>query len=225
MSRAQANAGGDASSKRAMAERAGGKKHKAVDEKSAEKAAKPEKNVYNYSLPGADGKDVPMANFKGKYVVLVNLARKSTYNDQLPALIKLNDTYKAKGVVVIGVPCNDFGATEPGTNAEIQKAYADAKVNFPIMAVSKLNGDDTLPLYLYLTKGKDDKDAPVAVPWNYTKFVIDKNGKFVARLNSDVTPDSAEMLSTLDQILDGTYKPKKAGGKPGPADDEPDDAD
>jgi len=213
VSHAQTKATGGASPTGPTAKIVPDKKQESASEKSGEKAVKPEKNAYDYSLPGVDGKDVPMASFKGKYVVLVNLARKSMYNDQLPALIKMNDMYKAKGVVVIGVPSNDFGASEPGTNAEIQKAYADAKVNFAIMSVSKLSGDDTLPLYLYLTKGKD---APAGgpVPWNYTKFVIDKNGKVVTRLNSDVAPDSPEMLSTLDQVLDGTFKPKKAGGKP-----------
>lgn len=188
---------------------------------SAKSDAKPEKNAYDFYLPGPDGKDVPLSNFKGKFIVIVNLARKSSYNEQLPALIKLNDTYKDKGIVVIGVPSNDFGAAEPGTDAEIQKAYADAKVDFPVMAVSKLSGDDALPIAGYLTKSKG---APAGGPvhWNYTKFVIDKKGNVIARLSPDVAPDSPEMLSTLDQILDGTYKPPKKGGgdKPGEGDDD-----
>lgn len=178
--------------------------------------AKPEKNAYDYYLPGANGKDVPLSNFKDKYILIVNLGRKSSYNDQLPALIKLNDTYKDKGLVTIGVPSNDFGAAEPGTGPEVEKAYADAKVDFLITGVSKLTGDDELPFYLYLTKSKN---APAGgpVPWNYTKFIVDKKGNVIARLDSDVAPDSPEMLSTIDQILDGTYKPKKEGGKPGAA--------
>lgn len=177
--------------------------------------AKPDKTAYDYYLPGPDGKDIPLANYKDKIILVVNLGRKSTYSDQLPALVKLNDTYKDKGLVVIGVPCNDFGAAEPGTNAEIQKAYADAKVDFLIAGVSKLTGDDELPFYLYLTKGKG---APAGGPvvWNDTKFVIDKKGAVIARFAPDVAPDSLEARATLDQILDGTYKPKKeGGGKPG----------
>jgi glutathione peroxidase len=172
---------------------------------------KPEKNAYDYYLPGPDGKDVPLANYKDKYILIVNLGRKSSYNDQLPALIKLNDTYKDKGLVVIGVPSNDFGAAEPGPETEILKAYADAKVDFPIMQVSKLTGDDQLPFYNFLTKGKN---APAGgdVAWNYTKFIIDKKGNVIARLDPDVAPDSPEMLATIDQILEGTYKPKKASG-------------
>jgi glutathione peroxidase len=172
--------------------------------------------VYDFHLPGPDGKDVPLAEYKDKYVLIVNLGRKSSYNDQLSALVKLNDTYKTKGLVVIGVPSNDFGAAEPGTQAEVLKAYADAKVDFPIMGLSKLTGDDELPLYTFLTTGKS---APAGgpVPWNYTKFIIDKKGSVVARLDSDVKPDSPEMLSTIEQILDGSYKPKKQGGGKGGA--------
>jgi glutathione peroxidase len=181
---------------------------------SAEKPAHTDKTAYDYNLPGADGKDVPLSNFKGKYILVVNLARNSSYEAQLPALVKLSDTYKSKGLVIIGIPSNEFGASEPGTDAEIQKAYADAKVDFPVMAVSKLTGEEEIPFYLYLTKSKS---APSGgdVHWNFTKFILDKNGKIVARLNPDVTPDSPEMLSTVDEILDGTFKPHKASEKKG----------
>ena len=183
---------------------------------------KEEKTAYDYNLPGADGKDIPVANYKGKYIVIVNLARKSSYNDQLPALIKLNDTYKNKGLVVIGIPSNDFGGEEPGKDAEIQKAYLDVKVDFPVMAVSKVSGDDALPIATFLTKSKG---APAGGPvhWNYTKFIIDKKGAVVARLGPDVAPDSPEFLSTIDQVLDGTFKPAKKGDKAGNGDEDDDD--
>jgi glutathione peroxidase len=191
---------------------------------ATDKLAKPEKTAYDYTLPGADGKDVALSSFKGKYILVVNLARKSSYNDQLAALIQTSETFKDKGLVVVGVPSNDFGAGEPGTQAEIQKAYADAKVPFPVMGVSKLEGNEELPFYHFLTKSKD---APPGGPvhWNYTKFVVDKNGKVIARLSPDVTPDSAEMLSTLTQILDGSYKQKKETAKSGAASQGDDDDD
>jgi glutathione peroxidase len=177
---------------------------------------KADKTVYDFYLPGPDGKDVPLSNYKDKYIMIVNLGRKSSYNDQLAGLVKLQNTYKDKGLVVIGVPSNEFGAAEPGTEAEILKAYADAKVDFPIMGISKLTGDDQLPFYNFLTKGKS---APAGgdVAWNYTKFIIDKKGNVVARLDPDVAPDSVEMLATIDEILEGTYKPKgaAAGGRRG----------
>jgi glutathione peroxidase len=203
-----------------------GKKSSAAADAEKGKTDKAEKNAYDFMLPGADGKDVPVSSFKGKYILIVNLGRKSTYSEQLAALIKLNDAYKEKGLVVIGVPSNQFGLAEPGTSAEIQKAYTDAKVDFPVMAVSKITGDDELPLYGYLTKSKDAPPGG-AVHWNYTKFVIDKNGNVIARFDPDVTPDSAEMKATIDKVLDGTYKPKKKDAKPGakPSDDDGDDDD
>jgi glutathione peroxidase len=196
----------------------GKRKRPATTGDAEAKTAKPEKTAYDYNLPGADGKDVPLSNFKGKYILVVNLARKSSYNAQLLALNKDGETYKDKGLVVIGVPSNDFGAAEPGTDAEIQKAYADAKVSFSIMAVSKLSGDQEIPFYLYLTKSKG-APAGGAVHWNYTKFFIDKNGKVIVRLDPDVAPDSPEMISMIGQILDGRYKPKKDGA-PASADDD-----
>jgi len=176
---------------------------------------KKDKTAYDYELPGSDGKGVPLSSFKGKTLLIVNLARNSSYNSQLAGLQKLSEQYKDKGLVVIGVPSNEFGAAEPGTDAEIQKAYkVDGKVTFPVMAKSTLTGEMELPFYQFLTTGKS---APEAGPvhWNYTKFIVDKAGKAIVRLDSDVAPDSPEMLSTLDQILDGTYKPKKAGGEGG----------
>ena len=198
-----------------------GSAHPDADKGKPDKA---EKSAYDFTLPGADGKDVPVSSFKGKYILIVNLGRKSTYSEQLAALIKLNDAYKDKGLLVIGVPSNQFGLAEPGTPGEIQKAYADAKVDFPVMAVSKVAGDDELPLYGYLTKSKD---APPGgeVHWNYTKFIIDKDGRVIARFDPDVAPDSAEMKATIDQVVGGTYKPKKKDDKPGakPAADDDDD--
>jgi glutathione peroxidase len=193
------------------------------------KDGKAEKTVYDYSLAGADGKDLPLSSFKGKVILLVNLGRNSSYNDQLAGLIKISEKYKDKGLVVIGVPSNDFGAAEPGTDAEIQKFYVtDDKVPFLITAKSLLIGDEALPLYIFLSK---EKGAPAGggaaggasggeaaparggggggaaggatnVHWNYTKFLIDRTGK-VTRFEPDVAPDSPEMLATLDEMFTG----------------------
>jgi glutathione peroxidase len=173
-----------------------------------------DKTTYSFSLPAADGTAVPMSSFKGKTVMLVNLGRLSRYNDQLPALIALSQKYQDKGLVVIGIPSNEFGAAEPGTDAEIQKAYKDLKVPFVVMAKSTITGDDILPFYDYLTKGKS-APAGGAVHWNYTKFILDKDGKRLLRFEPDVTPDSVEMNATLDQIFDGTYKPKTGAAPKG----------
>jgi glutathione peroxidase len=180
----------------------------------ADRASSPEKepakNAYSFELPGADGKPIPVSTYKGKAVMLVNLGRKSSYNEQIEGIAKLQERYK--DLVIIGIPCNDFGAAEPGTAEEIQKAYkSEPKTAFTVTALAVLTGEQKLPLYDYLTKSKD---APAGgeVHWNFTKFLIDRNGKVVSRLDPDVLPDSPEMLSTLDDIL-GEPKDRPASGK------------
>ena len=182
---------------------------KAAGTKPEKTGGKPEKTIYDYTLPGADGRSIPVASYKGKVLLIVNLAHGSSYNAQLPALEKLSETYRDKGLVVLGVPSNDFGASEPGTDAAVQKVYGEAKVTFPVMARSSLTGVEELPLYGFLTKVKDvPGNGPVH--WNYTKFLVDRKGVVVARFDADVAPDSPEFTATLEQVMAGTYAvPKK----------------
>jgi glutathione peroxidase len=194
---------------------ASSRRAKAINRKSDANAAGPaakERTVYDYNLPGADGKDIPISSFRGKFLLIVNLARASSYSSQLPALVQLSKSYKNRGLVVVGVPSNDFGASEPGTDAEIQKFYADAKAEFLVTAVAKVSGDEALPLYLYLTHPSEAAAAD-AVHWNYTKYFVDKKGKVIARLDPDVTPDSPEMIATVEQILADRYKPMNEPAK------------
>ena len=182
-----------------------------------------EKNrtVYAFGLPTADGKNLPLSSFKGKVLLVVNLGRQSSYAAQLPALEKLSDTFKDKGLIVIGVPSNDFGNAEPGTPAEVAKFYADAKVNFPVMQVSSLTGVHELPLFEYLAKNKAVEND--GLHWNYTKFLVDRNGKVVVCFSPEVAPDSLAMMATVQEVLDGTWKPKKPEGKDKPSDEDDDE--
>ncbi len=174
----------------------------------------PDKIAYDYELPGPDGKGVPLSSFKGKTLLIVNLARNSSYGTQIAALEKLSDEFKDKGLVVIGIPSNEFGAAEPGTDAEIQKIYkVDDKVTFPVMASAKLTGDDALPFSEWLSKAQLTETGPIH--WNYTKFLIDKTGKPVVRLDPAVAPDSPEMLAIVQQVLEGRYKPPTGGAPAG----------
>lgn len=178
-------------------------------------AAETVKTAYDYELPGLDGHGVKLNSFRGKTLLIVNLASKSSYNSQLAGLEKLSQQYAGKGLVVIGVPCNDFGAAESDPDPALQKLYAaDYKVTFPVMAKSALTGVHELPFYTWLTASKDAPKGG-AVHWNYTKFLVDKNGKVVARFEQDVTPESPEMLSTLDEVLGNTYKPHPAPASEG----------
>ena len=173
-----------------------------------------DKVAYDFELPGADGKGVPLSSFKGKTLIVVNLGRNSSYASQIAGLQKLNDQYKDKGLVVIGIPSNEFGAAEPGTDAEIQKVYKDQdKVTFPVMAKSTLDGDDALPFAQFLEKAQLTDTGPIH--WNFTKFIIDKAGKPVVRIDPAVAPDSPEMQAIVLQVLEDRYKAPTGGAAAG----------
>lgn len=166
-----------------------------------------EQSAYDFGLPAADGKNLPLSDLKGKVLLIVNLGRQSSYNSQLSGLQQLYDTYKDKGLVILGVPSNDFGAAEPGTQPEVAKYYADQKITFPVMQVSTLTGVHELPLFSYLSKSKSVQND--GLHWNFTKFIVDRKGKVIVCLDPDVAPDSLAMKATLEEVLDGTWKPKK----------------
>ncbi len=170
-------------------------------------ATEKDKTAYAFSLPTAEGKDLRLSDYKGKVLLVVNLGRSSSYATQLPALEKLSDTFKDKGLIVLGVPSNDFGSAEPGTPAEIAKFYADAKVNFPVMQASSLTGVHELPLFAYLAKNKAVEND--GLHWNYTKFLVDRQGKVIVCFPPEIAPDSLAMMATVQEVLDGTWKPKK----------------
>ena len=195
-------------------------------EAQAHPAAKPAKgdaathphepSLYDYTLPSADGTSMPLSSFRGKTILLVNLARHSEYASQLAALDALSKKYTGKGLVVLGVPCNDFGTEEPGTDKEVRDFYAAQKLSFQVLSRAPLRGVQELPLYTFLTSGKAMPPGG-DVHWNFTKFLINGKGEVVARFDPDVAPDSSELTSTLEQVLNGTYTPPK---KPKPEEDQ-----
>ena len=197
---------------------ASGDQHPASDAKIGEDK---DKTAYAYSLPTADGKDLHLSDFKGKVLLVVNLGRSSSYATQLTALGKLSDTFKDKGLVVLGVPSNDFGNAEPGTPVEIAKYYADAKVNFPVMQASSLTGVHELPLFSYLSKNKAVEND--GLHWNYTKFLVDRQGKVIVCFPPEIAPDSLAMMATVQEVLDGTWKPRKPEKHADQADEDDDE--
>ncbi len=158
-------------------------------------------NVYDFTLPSIDGKPMPLADFKGKVILVVNVASKCGYTPQYTALEALYEKYKDQGFVIVGFPANNFGAQEPGTNAEIKTFCSRTyNVTFPMYSKISVKGDDQAPLYKYLTK---DTPAPISgdIKWNFTKFLVDRNGKVVRRFESAVTPDSPEVTSAVEKLL------------------------
>src|ERR1700734_2441645 len=153
------------------------------------------KSIYDFTLPLLNGKDAPLADYKGKVILMVNVASRCGFTPQYTALESIYEKYKDQGFVIIGFPANNFGGQEPGTNAEI-KTFCQTKysVTFPVYGKISVKGDDQAPLYAFLTK---DANPAVAgdIKWNFTKFLVDRNGKVVQRFEPAVTPDSRQWTS------------------------------
>jgi len=157
--------------------------------------------IYTFTLNSIDGKLAPLANYKGKVVLVVNVASQCGYTPQYSALESTYEKYKDQGLVILGFPANNFGAQEPGTNEEI-KTFCTRKysVTFPMYAKISVKGADQSPLYAYLTK---DAGSSVAgeIKWNFTKFLVDRNGNVVQRFEPEVTPDSKEVIAAIEKQL------------------------
>src|SRR5258706_12079489 len=157
--------------------------------------------IYTFTLNSIDGKPAPLANYKGKVVLVVNVASQCGYTPQYSALEATYEKYKDQGFVILGFPANNFGGQEPGTNEEI-KTFCSRKysVTFPLYGKVSVKGDDQTPLYRYLTKQTDPSIAG-EIKWNFTKFLVDRNGRVVQRFESAVTPDSKDVVSAVEKQL------------------------
>ena len=144
-----------------------------------------------------DGKPAPLSAYKGKVVLFVNVASKCGYTPQYTGLQSLYTKYKDKGLVIVGVPANNFGGQEPGTNEEIATFCSrNYNVTFPILSKVSVKGSDITPLYQYLTANNGGD-----VKWNFTKFLVGKDGKPVQRFEPGVTPDSPELAMAIEKAL------------------------
>ena len=158
-------------------------------------------SIYDFTLPSIDGKPMPLANFKGKVILVVNVASRCGFTPQYTALESVYEKYKDQGFVILGFPANNFGGQEPGTNAEI-KTFCSAKysVTFPLYGKVSVKGDDQTPLYKYLTTNANPTFAG-DIKWNFTKFLVDRNGNVVQRFEPQTTPDSPEVLAATEKAL------------------------
>ena len=158
-------------------------------------------SIYDFTLPSIDGKPIPLASFKGKVVLMVNVASQCGYTPQYTALETVYEKFKDQGFVVLGFPANNFGQQEPGTNAEI-KTFCSTKYNvtFPMFSKISVEGRGQNPLYAYLTKGANPSVAG-DIQWNFTKFLVDRSGHVVWRFESPVTPDSPQVIDSIEKLL------------------------
>ena len=158
--------------------------------------------IHEFTLNSIDGQPTPLAQFKGKAVLIVNVASRCGFTPQYAGLEALYQKYKDKGLVVLGFPANNFLWQEPGTNEEI-KAFCSTKyrVTFPMFAKVSVKGGNQAPLYQFLTDKKANPSTGGAVGWNFTKFLADRNGKVIARFGSKVAPESPELVKAIEAAL------------------------
>jgi glutathione peroxidase len=159
-------------------------------------------NVMDFTLNSIDGQPAPLSQYKGKVVMIVNVASKCGYTPQYAGLEALYEKYQAKGFVMLGFPANNFGAQEPGTNEEIKSFCSRTyNVTFPMYAKISVKGEDKHPLYQFLTDKQANPATGGEIKWNFTKFLVGKDGKVIARFESAVTPESPEVAAAIEKAL------------------------
>ena len=165
------------------------------------------KSVYDFTMNSIDGEPTSLSKFQGKVVLLVNVASRCGFTPQYSALEKVYEQYKDRGFVIIGIPANNFGGQEPGSNQEI-KTFCSAKYNvtFPLMAKVSVKGDDKTPLYQFLTDKSANPAVGGEIQWNFTKFLIAPDGHAVARFEPDITPDSPQVIAAIEKELTAAKK-------------------
>ena len=147
---------------------------------------------YDYKVKNILGEEVSMSEYKGKVVLIVNTASKCGFTKQYEGLEELYEKYKDQGFVILGFPCNQFGAQEPGDNAEIKNFCTSTfSVTFPMMSKVDVNGESADPLYKFLKKEQGGILGD-EIKWNFTKFLVDREGRVVDRFASQKTPKALE---------------------------------
>jgi glutathione peroxidase len=146
-------------------------------------------NIYAFQARQIDGKTVPLKDYEGKVLLIVNTASACGFTPQFAGLEELHKTYGGKGLSVLGFPCNQFGAQDPGSNAEIAKfCQENYGVSFPMMAKVDVNGPSADPLYQWLTAEAPGVLGSTAIKWNFTKFLVGKDGQVITRYAPTTTP-------------------------------------
>jgi len=154
-------------------------------------------SIHSFKVKSIDGGMIDFAKYKGKKILVVNVASQCGYTRQYEGLQKLYDAHKDK-LVIVGFPANNFGSQEPGSDGEIaQFCKARFGVTFPMASKISVKGDDTAPIYKWLTSKSENGVLDATIGWNFNKFLLDENGKMIAYFPSKVEPDSEEITKWL----------------------------
>jgi glutathione peroxidase len=160
------------------------------------------KSIYDFTLKSIDGQPVTLSTYSGKVVLLVNVASKCGFTPQYTALEALYEKYKDRGLVIVGVPANNFLSQEPGTDEEIKKFCSNKyNVTFPLLSKVSVKGDGITPLYVFLTGTDTNPKFGGEIKWNFTKFLFDRTGAPVARFEPATKPDDPEVTAAIESAL------------------------
>jgi glutathione peroxidase len=155
-----------------------------------------------FTVKDIDGKDVNLSDYKGKVVMIVNVASKCGNTPQYAGLEKMYEKYKDQGFVILGFPANNFGSQEPGSNSQIKEFCSSTyHVAFPMMGKVSVKGDDKAPLYKYLTTADTNGEFAGEVEWNFGKFLIDRNGAVIARFAPKTKVETPQVVSEVEKAL------------------------
>ena len=158
--------------------------------------------IHEFELPTIEGAPRKLADFAGQVLLVVNVASKCGLTPHYQGLQALYEEKKDRGFAVLGFPCNQFGGQEPGTNAEVQSFCATSYgVSFPMFSKVEVNGPGRSPLYAWLTAEATQRDGPGDIAWNFTKFVIGKDGAVKARFNPRIEPSDPALRGAIDAAL------------------------
>lgn len=159
-------------------------------------------SVHDIGVKTIDGEETTLAEYKGKAVLVVNVASKCGFTPQYEALQKLYTDFHDRGFEILGFPCNQFGGQEPGTNEEIKEFCSlNWGVTFPMFDKVDVNGNERHPLFEELTKHPDHKGNAGDVGWNFEKFLVSPEGEVVARFRTNAKPDAEYMVSAIEEQL------------------------
>jgi glutathione peroxidase len=157
------------------------------------------KIIYDFKINHIDGNELDLSNYKNKPILIVNVASKCGFTKQYEDLQKLWDSYKNKGLIVIGIPTNQFGAQEPGTNKEIKKfCETNFNINFPISEKTDVKGENAHPIYVWAKENYGKSSIP---KWNFHKILINKSGKIHDTFSPMTNPMSKKIINEIEKIL------------------------
>lgn len=159
-------------------------------------------SIYDFTMDDIEGNPVSLGTFKGKVMLIVNVASKCGFTGQYEGLQKLYEAYREKGLVVLGFPANDFLKQEPGSNAEIQQfCSATYGVDFPMFAKVSVKGSTMSPLYGFLTGKATNPEFAGRITWNFNKFLVGRDGRILNRFGSRTAPDDKDLVAAVEKAL------------------------